>query len=61
MRILREEYGVKRLLLEGGATMNFEMLAAGCVDRLRVAVAMGEVPSRREARHWLTGQVLNRG
>lgn len=39
MRILRKEYGVRRLLLEGGATMNFEMLAAGCVDRLRVAVA----------------------
>ncbi len=39
MGILRKEYGVKRLLLEGGATMNYEMLAAGCVDRLRVAVA----------------------
>jgi 5-amino-6-(5-phosphoribosylamino)uracil reductase len=39
MRILRKEYKVRRLLLEGGATMNFEMLAAGCVDRLRVAVA----------------------
>jgi riboflavin-specific deaminase-like protein len=39
MRILREEYGVKKLMLEGGSTLNFAMLAAGCVDRLRVAVA----------------------
>ena len=29
--------------------------------RLRVAVAMGEVFSRRKARHWLSGQVLKGG
>ena len=31
------------------------------LTRLRVAVAMGAVSDRREARHWLSGQVLNRG
>ncbi len=36
-------------------------LVGEALERLRVAVAMGEVSSRREARHWLSGQVLNRG
>jgi tRNA nucleotidyltransferase/poly(A) polymerase len=34
-------------------------LVGDLLARLRVAVAMGEVCSRREARHWLSGQVRN--
>jgi tRNA nucleotidyltransferase/poly(A) polymerase len=36
-------------------------LVGELLTRLRVAVAMGEVRGRRDARHWLSGQVLNRG
>jgi len=32
-------------------------LVGGLLAQLRVAAAMGEVKNRREARHWLTGQV----
>ena len=36
-------------------------LVGDLLARLRVAVAMGEVCNRREARDWLSGQVLNGG
>jgi 2,5-diamino-6-(ribosylamino)-4(3H)-pyrimidinone 5'-phosphate reductase len=32
VRILRNEFGVKRLLLEGGAGLNFDFFAAGIID-----------------------------
>jgi 2,5-diamino-6-(ribosylamino)-4(3H)-pyrimidinone 5'-phosphate reductase len=38
MRVLRED-GIQRLMLEGGATLNFEMLRLGFVDELTVFVA----------------------
>lgn len=38
MRLLRED-GIERLLLEGGATLNSEMLRLGLVDELTVFVA----------------------
>ena len=36
MRILVEEYGVKRLMVEGGPTLNYSMLKAGLVDEIRL-------------------------
>jgi 2,5-diamino-6-(ribosylamino)-4(3H)-pyrimidinone 5'-phosphate reductase len=33
-RILRQEYGIHRLIVEGGAALNFEFVAAGLVDEL---------------------------
>jgi len=38
LRLLKEQ-GVERLMLEGGATLNFEMLSLGLVDELMVFVA----------------------
>ncbi len=38
VRILREE-GVERLMVEGGATLNFAMLSMGLVDELSVYIA----------------------
>jgi len=38
LRILKEQ-GVQRLMLEGGATLNFEMLSLGLVDELTTFVA----------------------
>jgi 2,5-diamino-6-(ribosylamino)-4(3H)-pyrimidinone 5'-phosphate reductase len=38
LRLLKEQ-GVRRLLVEGGATLNFEMLNLGLVDELTVFVA----------------------
>lgn len=34
VRILREEFGIKRLLLEGGASVNFDFYEAGLIDEL---------------------------
>ena len=38
LRLLKEQ-GVHRLMLEGGATLNFEMLSLGLVDELMIFVA----------------------
>lgn len=38
-RILHAEYGVRRLLCEGGATLNAEMIRLGLADELFVSVA----------------------
>jgi len=38
LRLLKEQ-GVQRLMLEGGATLNFEMLSRGLVDELMIFVA----------------------
>lgn len=38
-RILREEFGVQRLLLEGGAGLNFDFFAAGIVDEFFLTLA----------------------
>ena len=37
--VLRDRYGVRYLLCEGGPTLNFALFAAGCVDELFVTVA----------------------
>ncbi len=39
MRILGAQHGIRRLLLEGGGTLNAAMLAAGLVDGIRTAIA----------------------
>lgn len=39
LTILAVRYGVQKLLLEGGGELNAAMLAAGCVDVMRVATA----------------------
>lgn len=36
MEILVVEYGIKRLLIEGGGILNYSMLRAGLVDEIRV-------------------------
>jgi 2,5-diamino-6-(ribosylamino)-4(3H)-pyrimidinone 5'-phosphate reductase len=36
---LLKEQGIQRLMLEGGATLNFEMLSLGLVDELMIFVA----------------------
>ena len=41
----------------GGSTWPPDRSSASCSRSSRVAAAMGEVKNRREARHWLTGQV----
>lgn len=38
-RILRQEFGIRRLALEGGAGLNFEFFAAGLVDELFLTFA----------------------
>lgn len=38
-RILRQRYGVRSLALEGGASLNFDFLAAGLVDELFITIA----------------------
>lgn len=38
MSYLHEE-GIERLMLEGGATLNFSMLKAGLIDEIRICVA----------------------
>jgi 2,5-diamino-6-(ribosylamino)-4(3H)-pyrimidinone 5'-phosphate reductase len=38
-RILRQEYGVHHLIVEGGADLNFEFLAAGLVDEFFLSKA----------------------
>lgn len=37
--ILHERFGIRRLLLEGGAGINGSLLAAGLVDELSVLIA----------------------
>ncbi len=39
MRVLGAQHGIRRLLLEGGGTLNAAMLAAGLVDEIRTAIA----------------------
>lgn len=39
LSVLREQYGVRYLLCEGGPTLNFALFQAGCVDELFVTVA----------------------
>jgi 2,5-diamino-6-(ribosylamino)-4(3H)-pyrimidinone 5'-phosphate reductase len=36
MRILREEYGVRKLMIEGGPTLNWYMLRDRLVDEIRL-------------------------
>ena len=38
MRVLAEEYGVERLLVEGGGTLNYSMLREKLVDEVRLTV-----------------------
>ena len=52
----------RRVAVDGDDVVRWLGIAAGplvgeLLSRLRVAAAMGEVKNRREARHWLTGQV----
>jgi len=52
----------RRVAVDGGDVVRWLGIAAGplvgeLLSQLRVAAAMGEVKNRREARHWLTGQV----
>jgi len=39
VRLLRREFGIRRLLLEGGAALNWEFFAADIVDELFLTVA----------------------
>jgi 2,5-diamino-6-(ribosylamino)-4(3H)-pyrimidinone 5'-phosphate reductase len=39
VRILRQEFGIERLLLEGGASLNFDFFAADLVDDLFLSFA----------------------
>jgi riboflavin biosynthesis pyrimidine reductase len=39
LRKLRERFGIRRLLLEGGGKINGSFLAAGCIDELSLLVA----------------------
>lgn len=39
VRLLRAEFGVRRLVLEGGASLNFDFFAAGLVDELFLTLA----------------------
>lgn len=39
MRVLSAQHGIRRVLLEGGATLNAAMLAVGLVDEIRTAIA----------------------
>lgn len=39
MRVLSAQHGIRRVLLEGGGTLNAAMLAAGLVDEIRTAIA----------------------
>lgn len=36
MKILREDYGVKKMMIEGGPTLNWHMLKYGLVDEIRL-------------------------
>jgi 2,5-diamino-6-(ribosylamino)-4(3H)-pyrimidinone 5'-phosphate reductase len=38
-RILRENYGIKRLMVEGGGRLNYELLVRRLVDEVRVTVS----------------------
>lgn len=38
MNYLHEE-GIRKLMLEGGATLNFSMIKAGLIDEIRLCVA----------------------
>ena len=38
MSYLHEE-GIEKLMLEGGATLNFSMIKAGLIDEIRICVA----------------------
>ncbi len=37
--LLREQFGIKKLLVEGGATLNFSFLEAGLMDELFLTIA----------------------
>ncbi|MEK7073204.1 MAG: bifunctional diaminohydroxyphosphoribosylaminopyrimidine deaminase/5-amino-6-(5-phosphoribosylamino)uracil reductase RibD [Patescibacteria group bacterium] len=39
MRVLSAQHGIRRVLLEGGGTLNAAMLAVGLVDEMRIAIA----------------------
>ncbi|TAK05719.1 bifunctional diaminohydroxyphosphoribosylaminopyrimidine deaminase/5-amino-6-(5-phosphoribosylamino)uracil reductase RibD [Patescibacteria group bacterium] len=39
MRVLGAQHGIRRVLLEGGGTLNAAMLAAGLVDEIRTAIS----------------------
>src|SRR5690606_25821139 len=39
LRLLREQYGVKRLLVEGGARVNYAFVQQGCLDSLFCTLA----------------------
>jgi len=47
VEILRRQYGIERLLLEGGSELNFQFLKAGIVDELFLSLA----PKIKGGRH----------
>lgn len=61
LHLAREQYGVERLLLEGGPSLNYEFLEAGCVDEIFWTVAPRLI-GRRDERNLVDGpRVLRQG
>ncbi|MDI9615012.1 2,5-diamino-6-(ribosylamino)-4(3H)-pyrimidinone 5'-phosphate reductase [Methanothermobacter sp.] len=61
LRLLLErlhEMGVRRLMLEGGSTLNFSMLTEGLVDEVRVCIAP-MIAGGREARTLVDGEGID--
>lgn len=52
------EMGVRRLMLEGGSTLNFSMLTEGLVDEVRVCIAP-MIAGGREARTLVDGEGID--
>ncbi|BAM69446.1 MULTISPECIES: 2,5-diamino-6-(ribosylamino)-4(3H)-pyrimidinone 5'-phosphate reductase [unclassified Methanothermobacter] len=61
LRLLLErlhEMGVRRLMLEGGSTLNYSMLTEGLVDEVRVCIAP-MIAGGREARTLVDGEGID--